>query len=479
MKNKTTLLLSAFAAAALLAGCRTTQTNHVRRGIVETGASARTSARTSARARPAAQPRRTAPVAAPVAETPLVAQPQPVAARAQPVAVRPHPVAPVAPAADAEYPGAVDPSWPVPMWNTDSAAAAPAAATAHPAPAKPVAAPAATSAPVAAPSPAPAPAAASAAPAFESYKVKRGDVAGRIANSHGMTLKEFLETNGMTLEQANKLREGSTVKVWAGQEALKPGPAVRTPSHPAASNDPNAYVVQPGDTLLGISAKTGVPVATLMKNNGIDNPNAIRAGRALVLKKDAAAPAAQPTAAPTVQPAKQPTADPTAQPAKQPADAPAKPVKTTKTTKTPKTDKPAEPAVQPVVAQQQQPKPQDASVPLDQVPVAGTDKSLEDLLDGLSLSDARSQAEEKKETAAKAVEEAVQTAKNAAGDAAKAAPEGFKYYTVKEGENLYHLTARFKVPLAKLRELNDLPKTATKLDPGTVLLIPDVSAVAP
>ncbi|MBQ3810947.1 MAG: LysM peptidoglycan-binding domain-containing protein, partial [Kiritimatiellae bacterium] len=329
-------------------------------------------------------------------------------------------------------------------------------------------APAATSAPVAAPSPAPAPAAASAAPAFETYKVKRGDVAGRIANSHGMTLKEFLETNGMTLEQANKLREGSTVKVWAGQEALKPGPAVRTPSHPAASNDPNAYVVQPGDTLLGISAKTGVPVATLMKNNGIDNPNAIRAGRALVLKKDAAAPAAQPTAAPT------------AQPAKQPADAPAKPVKTTKTPKTPKTDKPAEPAVQPVVAQQQQqPKPQDASVPLDQVPVAGTDKSLEDLLDGLSLSDARSQAEEKKETAAKAVEEAVQTAKNAAGDAAKAAPEGFKYYTVKEGENLYHLTARFKVPLAKLRELNDLPKTATKLDPGTVLLIPDVSAVAP
>ena len=50
---------------------------------------------------------------------------------------------------------------------------------------------------------------------------------------------------------------------------------------------------------------------------------------------------------------------------------------------------------------------------------------------------------------------------------------------MKEGENLYHLTARFKVPLPKLRELNDLPKTASKLAPGTVLLVPDTAAVAP
>lgn len=464
--NKTALL-SAFAAAALLAGCRTTQTNHVRRGAFGGGESV--ASRQPARVRSAAPAARVAPAPAAVTETPLApapaVQPRPAAVQSGPVVARP------ALPPDVQPTGAVDPAWPVPMWNTPPASAVPA----RPPHAKPV--PAAPGAPVAAPAPAPAPApaAAPAAPAFETYKVKSGDVAGRIANSHGMTLKEFLEANDMTLEQANKLREGAKVKVWAGQEALKPGPAVR-PAKPAAADDPNVYVVQPGDTLLGIAAKTGVPVATLMKNNGIDNPNAIRAGRALVLKKEAT---------PVAQPVAQPGARPTAVPAGTAAEPPARPRKPQKPPKQPEPPKRPEaapvaaPPPPPAPAPAEPPKQLDASVPLDQVPVAGTDKSLEDLLDGLSISDARSQAEEKKEEAAKQVENAVQTAKNAAGTAAKAAPAGFKYYTVKEGENLYHLTARFKVPLAKLRELNDLPKTATKLDPGTVLLIPDVSAVAP
>ena len=71
----------------------------------------------------------------------------------------------------------------------------------------------------------------------------------------------------------------------------------------------------------------------------------------------------------------------------------------------------------------------------------------------------------------------VSAADGAAADA-KAAPPGYRYYSAVEGDNLYKLTARFKVPIQVLRDLNGLPKTASKLEPGTVLLVPDAAAAA-
>lgn len=461
MKNKTTLLFSALAAAALLAGCETTQHNRGGRGAFGGGQSADRPARVRSTATRPAGVRSVAEQPSGVSEQPLAPvqpvalQPQPVVAQPQPVAQQPKPVvAQPQPATFQPQPVAQQPKPVV-------AQTQPVVATPQP---QPVA------------QPQPAAVQAPAAPTFGTYKVKRGDVAGRIANSHGMTLKEFLDANNMTLEQANKLREGVNVKVWSNQEPLKAGPAVR-PAQPVASDDPNVHVVKAGETLGSISAKTGVPVATLMKLNNIDNPNLIQEGRKLVLRTDAPA---TPTTAPKTVPAT-PTAAPTT-PATVPAETkPEQPSKIRKTTKTPKQPEPAKPAgTAPVVAPASVPattlvpavaparEPQDASVPNSEVKVDGTNASLEDLLGGMSLSEAREKAEEKKETAAKQLHDA-------ATGAADELPEGHRYYIVQEGENLYHLGARFKVPFKTLRELNHLPPSTSKLEPGTRLIVPDTA----
>jgi LysM repeat protein len=61
------------------------------------------------------------------------------------------------------------------------------------------------------------------------------------------------------------------------------------PTHPAHTKKPahkaTVYVVKSGDSLSGISAKTGVPVATIESlNPGVD-PNALQTGQRLTLRK--------------------------------------------------------------------------------------------------------------------------------------------------------------------------------------------------
>jgi LysM repeat protein len=68
------------------------------------------------------------------------------------------------------------------------------------------------------------------------------------------------------------------------------GPAERTtgtsgerrtaPSRDRAARRPRTYVVRPGDTLSGISARTGVPLATLQRlNKGLDSQTLQRGQR--------------------------------------------------------------------------------------------------------------------------------------------------------------------------------------------------------
>lgn len=52
-----------------------------------------------------------------------------------------------------------------------------------------------------------------------------------------------------------------------------------------ASKDagPETYIIESGDTLSQISAETGVPIGTLVKQNDIQDPNLIYAGSALLI----------------------------------------------------------------------------------------------------------------------------------------------------------------------------------------------------
>jgi LysM repeat protein len=51
----------------------------------------------------------------------------------------------------------------------------------------------------------------------------------------------------------------------------------------ALAQAPNTYVVQPGDTLLGIALKLNVPAATLQALNELTNPDMLRVGQVLKL----------------------------------------------------------------------------------------------------------------------------------------------------------------------------------------------------
>src|SRR3954470_20735210 len=65
----------------------------------------------------------------------------------------------------------------------------------------------------------------------------------------------------------------------------------------ASSAGVSSYTVSPGDTLGGIAQRLGVSVDSLVKANGIADPNLVVAGE--VLKVPGAAPAAAPVPATT------------------------------------------------------------------------------------------------------------------------------------------------------------------------------------
>ena len=142
--------------------------------------------------------------------------------------------------------------------------------------------------------------------------------------------------------------------------------------------------------------------------------------------------------------------------------------------KTPSAESPKKTSKKTPAAEAKPPE-QDAAVPPSQVKVADTDVSLEELLGGISLTEAKEQAAE---TRAPAPQPAQATPSGANGSAGTKS-DGYIRYIVQPNENLYHLGARFKVPFKTLRELNNLPPSLSKLEPGTVLLIPENAATAP
>jgi LysM repeat protein len=66
-----------------------------------------------------------------------------------------------------------------------------------------------------------------------------------------------------------------------------PGQLVQTTRQRARSNShaPKFYVVRAGDTLSGISVKTGIPIATLQILNPSLDPNALQTGQRLRLRR--------------------------------------------------------------------------------------------------------------------------------------------------------------------------------------------------
>jgi murein DD-endopeptidase MepM/ murein hydrolase activator NlpD len=99
------------------------------------------------------------------------------------------------------------------------------------------------------------------------YTVRRGDTLSSIALKQKRSIDELAQANGIT----------DPNRIFAGQVLTIPDPL-------AAANAPVPTVaVKAGDTLARISARTGVPVATLIAANGLVDPYYVYTGGVLLL----------------------------------------------------------------------------------------------------------------------------------------------------------------------------------------------------
>ncbi len=116
------------------------------------------------------------------------------------------------------------------------------------------------------------------------HTVRAGETLYSIARYYGVDVNTLARANGIV--NPNVLYAGQVLVIPAVQET---------------SSSAGVYIVQAGDTLLGIALRLGVNVWELARLNGIFNANAIYVGQRLLI------PGAQPQPQPTPQPTTRPT----------------------------------------------------------------------------------------------------------------------------------------------------------------------------
>ncbi|MER2598261.1 MAG: LysM domain-containing protein [Caldilineales bacterium] len=116
--------------------------------------------------------------------------------------------------------------------------------------------------------------------------VQRGDTLSSLAMTYHSSVAAIMQANNLV--NANMIFIGQTLCFPGGHHAdavtMTPPPPA-PPAAPVVSKPPvndagsRGYRVQRGDTLSGIAASCGVPLATLMQINAITDPNFIYAGQ--------------------------------------------------------------------------------------------------------------------------------------------------------------------------------------------------------
>ena len=134
--------------------------------------------------------------------------------------------------------------------------------------------------------------------------VSAGDTVYDLAILYGSTVNAIIEANG--LNQSALIRRGQRliipVRVAVATDTPSPTPLVSatptavtgivTPPPPPAES---TYVVRPGDSLVTIARRFNTTVTTLVRLNGITNPNLIFVGQTLQIPTGDTSPAVTPT----------------------------------------------------------------------------------------------------------------------------------------------------------------------------------------
>jgi len=126
------------------------------------------------------------------------------------------------------------------------------------------------------------------------HTVVEGESLWSIATANGMDPGTLAAANGLSPDSQVVL--GTTVNIPAASEASTGAPATGGATSTVAPPPAGAYTVQPGDTLSGIAAASGVAPDQVALMNGLD-PNGYVI-TATVLKLPAATPPTDPATAP-------------------------------------------------------------------------------------------------------------------------------------------------------------------------------------
>ena len=110
------------------------------------------------------------------------------------------------------------------------------------------------------------------------YKVKSGDVLGKIAQMHGTTVSNIKDWNNLS---SNLIKVGQTLYIYGNKsDSINKNLADISETNPS---NPRVYTVQPGDSLWLISKKlNGITVDQLKKLNNL-NSNQIKPGQKLII----------------------------------------------------------------------------------------------------------------------------------------------------------------------------------------------------
>lgn len=158
------------------------------------------------------------------------------------------------------------------------------------------------------------------------HTVGKGEVLGKIAKKHGVSVAALREANGL---HNDLIRVGQKLKVPAREAAApaqvaaampattKPAPPIQvaaaapapTPAKPAAAKTQTAqtgeservYVVSKGDTLWGISKRFKTAPERIARANRLSDPGRLKIGMKLVIPLDMSGAAGEPTKTPASQ----------------------------------------------------------------------------------------------------------------------------------------------------------------------------------
>lgn len=133
------------------------------------------------------------------------------------------------------------------------------------------------------------------------YTVKRGDTLSNIASRAGVSWRDIAEWN--QIDASSKLLSGSTLYLY-NAKTIEP----LSTANNAAASQPESYVVQSGDTLIGTANRFGLSVTQLATYNNLSSRADLLRGQKLwLIPGKVTAPVTTP-AAPSTKPSKSSTA---------------------------------------------------------------------------------------------------------------------------------------------------------------------------